>query len=667
MKSTKIRSGFAAFGRKTHISLGLLLVFVVTAVLFDWNWLRGPLVNYLAENSGREVRVEDLHVTIGMALQPKVRLRGVYVENAPWAAKRPFAVAGEMSFTFSVDSLWERRPIVSRLVLIDADIDMEMRADGLRNWRLTDPENRGPGLVRVMTLQAVRSKIRFFNGEADLDITAQATPVEAAVAEPPGADPLSNKLAIDGKYRGVRFEAAGLAGSVISFRDSDYTFPLRGHLTAGKTRIDVDGTFTDLFDMGPMDAKVRVAGPTLSRMHPFLKFRPPVSRPYVLEAQLKQSDKKYTFAQLRGKVGDTDFAGDATYDRNPGRPLAKVSLRSESADLADVVILGGTDYHAAGTVNKQVRDEQAQADKSETPVGVSGAGESGRVFSNRPVRAERLHAADVHLKLELKKLRANAFHALESLHLAAALVDGALQVSALDVGVAGGHVTGTLAFDGRNAHASLDARNLRMEKLAPALSSTAPVSGAVRSRLRLAGQGDSLAAVLASANGTFATVVDDGRISNLLDAKLGLNLGKALGLKIRGDREIPLHCGAAAFNFLNGVGKSQIVLLETAQTHTDGVGTIDLREQNFDLLLTPQPKKPGLFTRNSSIHVQGSFRKAGYKIEDRVALARGGTAVQPATIAALFRPLLDAGPANGQCAAVLGMQTAATKAKAVKE
>ncbi len=663
MKSTKLRTGFAVAGRKTRIFLGLLLVVVVTAALFDWNWLRGPLVNYLAEKSGREVRIEDLHVTIGAALRPKVRLRGVYVENAVWAAKRPFVVAGEIVFTFSIDSLWERRPIISRLTLTDADMDMERRADGLRNWRLTDPENRGPGRVRVMTLQAVRSKIRFFNGEADLDITSQATPAEPAVDGPPGTDSLSNKLVIEGKYRGVRFEAAGLAGSTISFRDSDYAFPLRGHLTAGKTRVDVDGTFTDLFDMGPMDAKVHVAGPTLSLMHPFLKFRPPVSRPYMLEAQLKQLDRKYTFAQLRGKVGDTDFAGDATYDRNPERPLAKVSLRSESADLADIVILSGMDYRVAAPGNKPAREEPAEADKTES----TAAEPSDRLFSNRPVSAERLRAADAYLKLELKKLRAASFPMLESLHLAADLVDGALQVAALDVGVAGGHVTGTLAFDGKNARASLDARNLQLEKLLPALPSTAPSSGAIRSRLRLTGQGNSFAAVLANSNGTFAAIVDNGQISNLLDAKLGLNVGKVVGLKIRGDRDIALHCGAAAFNFSNGVGKSQLVLLETEQTHTDGVATIDLREQNFDLLLTPQPKKPGLFTRHSSISVQGSFRKAGYKIEERVPLERGGVAVAPAVIATLFRPLLDAGEANGRCAAVLGVRATAAKAVAAKE
>ena len=71
--------------------------------MFDWNWLRGPLERYLSEKSRREVRIADLHVTLGR--EPTIRLRGVYIENAPWADRRPMAVAREASFTHTVGDL----------------------------------------------------------------------------------------------------------------------------------------------------------------------------------------------------------------------------------------------------------------------------------------------------------------------------------------------------------------------------------------------------------------------------------------------------------------------------------------------------------------------------------------------------------------------------------
>ncbi len=69
-----------AFGRRHAIVLGVLLVFATGVILFDWNWLRGPLVNYLAERSGREVRIGHLHVRLGWLIEPTVQLRGVYRE-----------------------------------------------------------------------------------------------------------------------------------------------------------------------------------------------------------------------------------------------------------------------------------------------------------------------------------------------------------------------------------------------------------------------------------------------------------------------------------------------------------------------------------------------------------------------------------------------------------
>ena len=80
---------FPKFGRTADVLLGLLAVVAVVAALFDWNWLRHPLERYLVERSHREVRIGDLHVDVGFSLEPTVRLRDVYVENAPWADKRP--------------------------------------------------------------------------------------------------------------------------------------------------------------------------------------------------------------------------------------------------------------------------------------------------------------------------------------------------------------------------------------------------------------------------------------------------------------------------------------------------------------------------------------------------------------------------------------------------
>ena len=284
-----------AIGKRGALVLGTVLFLALVVTLFDWNWIRQPLVRYVAGDSGREVRVDDIDVTLGF--NPTVRMRGVYVANAPWASTQaPFVQAREASFTVSLRSVWEGRPVVSRLVLVDADVDMERLEDGRRNWRVREPDRTAPGRLTIHTLEAHRTRIRFLNRQTGLDLTTVALPTD-------GAGELTTRVAFKGTYRGAAFSGEAFNQGVVSFRGSGFTFPLRGFLVSRNTRIELDGLFTDFFDLGPMDTRIRVAGPTLALLHPFIPIHPPDSRPFDFSAQLVQTDKVFRFAQLKGKLG----------------------------------------------------------------------------------------------------------------------------------------------------------------------------------------------------------------------------------------------------------------------------------------------------------------------------------------------------------------------------
>lgn len=623
-----------ALGPKTKIALGVAGALVIAAALFDWNWLRGPLERHLTEKSGREVRIDHLEVNLGLALQPTVRLRGLHIENAPWAAQQPMIAAQEAVFTFALRSLWERRPVILRLVLRDARVDIERHADGRRNWRLLDPEDRGPGRVRVQTLEAYNSHVRFMHGGIELEVVADATPLAPATNAAPEANALTTKYAIKGKYRGARFAAEALTGAVVSFRDSDFKFPIRGHAVSGKTRVDIDGAAADIFDLSFLDAKVRVAGASLSHWHPFVAFHPALSRPYHVDADITHAESVYTVARLRGKIGATDITGEGSFDRSPDRPLLKAALRSESADLADLGSLVGISYRRASGASAP---KSASDDEQEDRNG-AGADRHGRIFSQLPLHGDRLKVFDAHVSLHARKLVSADVPALDSLRFTADLADGIIKLQPFEIGVAGGQVVGSLDFNGQqqpaSAQTSFDARNIRLERLIPSLASRAEGIGPLRAQVRLAGQGSSVAAILGNSSGSLAAAVGRGSISNRLDAKLALNVGKLFGLLFRGDREIALHCGAVAFDVRDGLGKARRIVLDTEQTHIEGTGTINLREERLGLLLTPQPKNPGIFTLRSSIRVHGTFKNPGYSLDKDVtpggaSAGRSGNAACP--------------------------------------
>jgi uncharacterized protein involved in outer membrane biogenesis len=623
---------FPKFGRTTSVLLGLVVLLAIVAALFDWNWFRHSLERYLVDRSHREIRIGDLHVDIGFSLEPTVRVRDVYIENAPWADKRPAAIVGEASFTFSLKSVWEGRPVISRLVLIDADVDLERQADGLRNWRLRNPGDRGPGWVKVLSLEPHRTKIRFVRRDIDVDVTAAASPSPSGSdgREPDASHP--TRIDFKGESGGTEFSGEVLTGALLTFLETGESFPMRGRASAGKSTLDVDGTVADLFNPSAIDAKVRLAGPSLSKLHPFLLTSLPASRPYEFESRVRQTKGDILFTEVRAKIGNSDLAGEFSVDRRKERKTLRAALHSESADLSDFGSLAGAGHSSekAPGKGKAPPDEAGPAAKDSGPDNPK-PGTPKRLFPDRAFNGERLKTLDAHVTLDARKLKAAELPALESLRVTADLDDGVLALKPIDIGLAGGHVVGLFTFDARqkplSSHARMELKDVRLEKLLERLSKAAKNTGLLNGHVDLKGQGDSVAKILASSSGSMEVSMEGGGISNLLDAKLGLNVGKILRLLITGDRAIGINSAAVAFDFEKGLGKSKAILLDTDQTRTEGTGIIDLRDETVDVLLTPHPKKPGILSLHSSIRVHGSFRQPKFslarKTEERKTEERG--------------------------------------------
>jgi uncharacterized protein involved in outer membrane biogenesis len=239
-----------------------------------------------------------------------------------------------------------------------------------------------------------------------------------------------------------------------------------------------------------------------------------------------------------------------------------------------------------------------------------------------PAPASGMRAVDVKLTSSLKKLAVDAFGTLENVDLAATLQNGLLELQPFNAQVAGGKITGALMLDRRSEGAastiSGELRGVRIERLLPKLSGKLASAGALSADVKLSGRGYRLGAMLENAVGSFSATMDGGRISNLADAKLGLNFGKMLSTLVRGDRAIAINCVAAAFDVRAGIASSRRIVLDTEQTRVEGSGSINLIKQRLDLLLTPEPKSPGLFTRRASVRVRGPWGSPAISVEDRV-------------------------------------------------
>jgi hypothetical protein len=598
-------------GRVLVVAAALLLVVVAS---HPW-WLGPAASRYFTSTAGRSVHFDSVRLGLASTGAPLVRLRGVRIANAPWAdTTRPFAVFEEVEFEFT-GRRDEGRWVVARIGLKNGEVHLERRPDGRRNWRLRDPENRGPGRFWFLVLEAERTALTFTHPGVDLVLRARSRPNDAP-AEVGGQGPaLPNRVDFEGTFRRVDFRGSTATDKGISLLKSGRWFPFRGHAEVEGVRIELDGRAADLVREPRLDARMSMHGKSLATLGPWIGDRHSGPRAFRAGGRLTFAPGRLALAGGTAKVGATDLAGDVEWSRTEQRHAVRADLRSESADLADLAWLAGR-APAASRAASAARPALVAASAIPAPPASAppGAGRAAAWDASLSYAARRLHVAEVKV--------------VQSLALKATLARSRLDVSSFDLGVAGGHVTGQAGVDLAAAipagEARLAWRGVRLESLLPAQDEARRVAGVLQGRATLAATGNSADGLLASASGNATLRLRDGAIASMLDAKMGLQAGKVVRTMLTGNEPLPLPCAAAVLDLAAGKARIRSLVLDSANTRTLGSGSIDLRQRTLDLVLTPDAKRPGLLDLGRSIRLSGRIDKPERALVDRVELPAQG-------------------------------------------
>jgi hypothetical protein len=112
---------------------------------------------------------------------------------------------------------------------------------------------------------------------------------------------------------------------------------------------------------------------------------------------------------------------------------------------------------------------------------------------------------------------------------------------------------------------------------------------------------------MATASGNTFVMMSGGEISELLVRLAGLNVARALGVLVRGDKPIPIRCALLDLQGKDGQMVVQTLAFDTANSIISGEGKIDLRDEKLNIVLTPVPKDFSPFSLRSFIRVNGSL------------------------------------------------------------
>jgi AsmA protein len=623
---------------------GIVLAPIVLATLFvaifGWGWLRGPIERMTAEKTGRVLVINgDLKVDFAWPA-PRIRAGAVTFANPGWAREKQMVAADAVEVTIDLRQLLGLNIVLPEVRLDRPVVFLEQGSGGRKNWLLDRNQQDEDARIRI-------GRLTLDDGTLGYDDAAQKTSIRSrlatSIAQPGGSAASGLVFSAQGQFRGLPLKARGSGGPVLAMRDESTPYSLKIDATVGQTRMRADGSITSLVKFSAMDMRLALSGNSLEQLFPLLGIAFPATRAYATEGHLLHSANTWRYEKFSGRFGDSDIAGTLQIDTGGKRPAMKAELSSKLMDLADLGPLIGA---KPGSVQaaKQAAPPPSQSD-APTPA-------RARVLPDIPFKTDRWDSVDAEITLKAGTFRRAEELPLENLVTHLSLRDSLLTLDPLDFGVAGGHLNAAISLDGGKdpiqARVRLRARKILIAKLFPTVELSKTSIGQVNGEFDLAGKGDSVRRMLASADGKLGLVVAGGEISRLMMEKAGLHLWEILMLQVTGDKLVKLRCGVADFDVKAGTMRANALIFDTEVTTIVGTGSIDLGEEKLDLTLNQKTKSTSPVALRSPIYVRGTFAKPEVEVDKgRVALRTfGAIALGIVNPLLALIPLVDAGPGS---------------------
>ena len=578
----------------------VLLAAIAVVLLFDIDDWKGWIEQQATAALGRDVAIEG-PIDLAWGWTPTVTVDGLKIANADWAEAEHFAEVGRLRAGIRLWELLKGRTVLTEIVVTEGGLFLQQQEDGSANWSFgeagTDdtlveagakeaalPDDRTEFPV-IETLVIEDGRYAFLDQSRGIELDGT---IRTVAGEGGGGDEV--EIAGEGKLEGEAFSIDLSAGALTTLRDADVPYPVDLEVVLGETVVIVGGTLTRPLDLAGIDLNLSIEGENMADAFPITGLPLPPTPPYSLKGALSRDGDRWRFSEFDGRLGGSDLKGMIALDLGQDPLRFEADLRTDKLDFADL----------AGLIGAPTEEQPDQRD-------------DGRVLPDQPIDLDRLRAANGKARLRAAQILAPDLP-IDDLDAELALEDGVLRLEPADFGVAGGTVNLWLSLYGSQMPVQIDMltqlRDLRLKDMFRGSDYVQETGGLVDGRIELSGSGGSLRDMLASADGTSNLVISDGNVSALLLELAGLDAMEALGLyfdQADNDTKVPIRCLATEFTVTDGVAKTELAVLDTADTLIQADGTADLGAEMLDLVVTPHPKDISLLNLRSKVHVEGAF------------------------------------------------------------
>jgi uncharacterized protein involved in outer membrane biogenesis len=613
-------------------AIAVLLLVAILFLAFGLNTLKAPLARQISKATGRELVIEGNLSAVWSWVHPRFRAEGVSFANADWGRAEHLFKADALEASISLLPLFAGKVVVPDLHLERPEVSLEQTADGKKNWILQEEaEPREESRFHIQRLTLDQGLLDYVDAGRDIDLTADLSTDESGIA-----------FSGVGNYRREAFRAEGHAGHVLSLRDEESPFPLRGEVAIGETRLTVDGSLTGIVGLKHIDTQIELSGRSMEDLYRVIGVALPSTPRYVTHGRLVRDGEVVRYENFTGTVGESDLAGTIEVDTSGDRPVMKGDLRSKVLNLADLGVLVGT-----------------------------GQPRKDGVLPDAPFKPDRWDSVDADVKITAGEIRRPEQLPIEKLSARVQMKDRVLALDPLEFGIAGGKLVGPIRLDGRGdtirAELTMRIQGLQLAKLFPTIKQNQASVGDLNGLVQLKGAGNSVGQMLGSANGAIGAYMDGGRISRFMMELVALDLWDAARVKLKGDEPIDIRCAIADFGVKNGTMTTNAFVFDTSVVLVEGAGTVNLRSEAMDLKLNPKPKDNSIASLNSPLFVTGTFSDPKVAPDMGKLAAKGVGAIVMGIINPVLAilPLFKEGKQeDSNCAALIAHATGAGGASA---
>jgi len=580
--------------------LGLLAVSIISAPI----WLRPIIQREASAAFRRPIAIGRVRLYPGNPLN--IVFENLVIGNPPGFPENeePFARIARVSADLDILAMIRHsRLVITSVALQQPVVRPISTAEGQKNY-VFPPSHPEINVMRItdghahVTLADLSADFQVDFGTRPASDPAAATQIVASAQGTYAALPTTGRLVGDG---------------AVHSGEGAQPWSVALQITNGQTEISAVGSLQDPSNPSGAKLMLRGTGPDMALLKPLIGVSLPTTPHYTFNGGLAYEGGVFTITGKADRIGRSDLEGRVTVRTgDAGQPDITAELHSSDVAMEDI----------ASLISGQP-SPNGQKTAAETP-----ARHGSGLFPKTTLHLPDVGSSILHLTYTAQVVQGTST-SLNHLALHVEVKAGAVTLRPLSVDVGRGRLLGSFSLVEQangivQAEADIHLDRVDIARLLQARKYQGEL--ALNGAIQLEGTGHSVSAIAAATDGNVSFWTQGGDLNALIVDAAGLRLGSALLSWLAGPRVTQVQCFVADLALRHGILATRALTLETANAVLEGVGTVNLGQENVNLRIRTQSKHFTVGVLPGPLLIRGTLADPSTMPDPSADPARGGLA-----------------------------------------